>query len=106
MLLQFALIATIAAAPATPTGAKLVGKWMDGEVAFLELRPDGTGKVGEQDVKWTTDGQALALVAKEGEARKVTYRLVGELLVVDVEDETFILARNTAPKERPKTSQR
>jgi hypothetical protein len=67
----------LSAAPAKPTGVAklLVGAWYQGDTQYLELREDGTGRLGVLELQWTVDvpGTIHLVFKEEGNEKDFEY---------------------------------
>ncbi len=88
---------------AAPTGqaAKLVAIWLDHGSPYMELRPDGSGRIGPQETTWTVEKDQIHVVNKEGgETYDLTYALEGggKTLKLVVQGTTVMLEKS---KQKP-----
>jgi hypothetical protein len=60
-----------------PTGAQkqLVAIWLDRGSPYMELRADGSGRVGMSEAQWTADKELIHVVPKEGDPYELQYTL-------------------------------
>jgi hypothetical protein len=66
----------LAAAPTGPA-TKLVAIWLDHGAAYMELRPDGSGRIGALENTWSVDKDQLHIVQKEsGDAFDIPFTLL------------------------------
>src|SRR3954470_17233801 len=56
-MLALALATAFGVAPPLPTGdaAKLIAVWLDRGSPYMELRPDGSGRIGAVESTWTAE---------------------------------------------------
>jgi hypothetical protein len=56
-MLALALATALSAAPPPPGGdvAKLIAIWLDRGSPYMELRPDGSGRIGAVESTWTAE---------------------------------------------------
>jgi hypothetical protein len=76
------LLAALLLAAEPGVDPKLVGTWsLDGQ-PFMVLNADGTGRMDEGNVRWTAALGILSIIALDGTADRVRYRLKGETLTL------------------------
>ena len=72
-----ALALWVAGAPSGP-GTRLVAIWLDHGSPYMELRPDGTGRIGALENTWSADRDKLHITQKEsGDSFDLPYTLEG-----------------------------
>jgi hypothetical protein len=84
---------------AAPTGpaTKLIAIWMDHGAPYMELRPDGSGRIGALENTWTVDKDQLHVVQKDsGDAFDIPFTLQenGKQLKLLVQGTTVLLERS------------
>jgi hypothetical protein len=99
-MLTLALIFALHGAPTGPA-AKLVGIWLDHGSPYMELRLDGSGRIGQLENTWTVEKDQLHVVQKEsGDAFDLPFTLEAgnKKLKLIVQGTTVELERS---KQRP-----
>lgn len=93
-----------AAAPTGPA-TKLVAIWLDHGSPYLELRPDGSGRIGAMENSWWFEKEQLHIVQKEsGEIFELPCVLKsgGKQLELIVQGTTVVLERSAKkPAAKP-----
>ncbi len=96
--LAFAVL--VLAAPTGPA-TKLVAIWLDRGSPYMELRPDGSGRIGLNENTWSADKETLHVSEKEsGNTFDLPYTLEGggKTLKLIVNGTTVALERS---KQKP-----
>ncbi|MBK7858100.1 MAG: hypothetical protein IPJ65_05650 [Archangiaceae bacterium] len=88
---------------ALPTGTAkgLVAIWLDHGSPYMELRPDGSGRIGAIENSWSAEKDVLHIVQKEsGDAFDLPFGLEsgGKHLKLDVQGTPVVLERS---KQKP-----
>jgi hypothetical protein len=100
MISALAFAVVFSAAPTGPA-KKLVAIWLDHGSPYMELRPDGSGRVGLDETTWTVEKDQLRVVKREsGDSYDLPWRLIegGKKLELIVSGTTVILERS---KQKP-----
>lgn len=95
-----ALVIALSAAPTGPA-TKLVAIWLDHGSPYMELRPDGSGRIGLNQNTWSADKETLNVVEKEsGNTFDLPYTLEsgGKTLKLIVNGTTVTLEKS---KQKP-----
>ncbi len=82
----------------------LVGSWNKNGVPASEVRADGTGRIGSDEVRWTADARTLKLTYADGRRETMAYRIEKDVLTVymDGESETYTRAPAKGAKKSAK----
>ena len=83
------------------TDPNLVGTWASGGETFMVLNADGTGRMEEGPVRWTTTGGVLSVTAPDGSADRVPYQVAGDKLTLSFPAGTSQLTRTRGPPAGP-----
>lgn len=98
-------ILLLAAAPLKTTGPGkvLVGAWYQDGTQYLDLRDDGTGRLGMLEMTWKVEtAGTLNLVFKEdGSEKNLTYKFAKNTLTMEVMNREVVMTKGK-PKELPK----
>ena len=92
--LAFAVVLSVA--PEGPA-KQLVGIWLDHGSPYMELRPDGSGRIGLHENTWTVERELLRAVVREsGETYELPWKLLqgGKQLELIVSGTTVTLDRS------------
>ena len=81
-MLALALVLAAAAPAPVKIDQKLVGGWYAADVAYLNLKADGTGTLDKVKVKWKVEDEALTLDDGTNKPDVGGYRLDGDRLVI------------------------
>ncbi|MBL8954145.1 MAG: hypothetical protein JNK82_25435 [Myxococcaceae bacterium] len=95
-----AIAVVLLAAPTGPA-TKLVAIWLDRGSPYMELRPDGSGRIGFNENTWSADKETLHVVQKEsGETFDLPYAIEGggKTLKLIVNGTTVMLEKS---KQKP-----
>jgi hypothetical protein len=100
-MLALALATALSAAPTGPA-AKLVAIWLDHGSPYMELRPDGSGRIGALENKWSAEekGKMHVINNDSGEQYDIPYELEdgGKKLKLIVQNTQVELERS---KQKP-----
>src|SRR4051812_8227911 len=91
-----ALALVFGAAPTGPA-TKLVAIWLDHGSPYMELRPDGSGRIGALENNWSVEKDQLRVVQKEsGDTFDLPWSLEagGKQLKLIVQGTTVLLERS------------
>lgn len=70
----------LTAGPVKPSaeGKKLIGAWYDGDTQYVDLKADGTGRLGMQTIQWSveTKGALHVISPEDGTEKDLPYELL------------------------------
>ena len=99
-MLASALALAVSIAPGGPA-LKLVAIWLDHGSPYMELRPDGSGRIGALENTWSADKDQIHVVQKEsGDTFDIPFSLEtgGKQLKLIVQGTTVMLEKS---KQKP-----
>jgi hypothetical protein len=99
-MVAFALCVLVNVAP-TGAATKLVAIWTDHGSPYMELRPDGSGRIGALQNTWSADKDVLHVAQKDdGTTYDITFTLLegGKKLRLMVQNQPVDLDRS---KQKP-----
>ena len=101
MTAAFAIVAWVSSAAPTGPATRLVAIWLDHGSPYMELRPDGSGRIGLNENTWSVEADQLKVQTRETqETFDLPYKLIegGKKLELIVNGTTVTLERS---KQKP-----
>jgi hypothetical protein len=87
------LLLALAISTSPSVESSLAGKWGgEGEV-FFDLRAGGKGKMEEESISWSIEGDKLKISDSDGGVQEIRFKLKGDRLTISIDDTDLVLHR-------------